>query len=152
MPKQTAEERKAKKRIADKKYYEKNKERIIARSMTYNKAHPAQKAKRERDHRVEVKKDPVAHEAYRARQKANNARCYAKHRDKILKYVKEYNTKNKDELYKKAKARKLRRVATGRTCEVERAITENIEKINAPPKVLGAVRVEVKTGNFILTF
>ena len=152
MPKLSDEELLARRRLRDKKRYEKNREKLLARSNEYNKTHHAERAKRSRERLQEIKKDPVAHEAYRARQKATNARRYAKHRAKIIDYVKEYNSKNKYELNKKAQARRRVRVANGGTSKASQAIAENIEKINAPPKVLGAVRVEVKTGNFILTF
>jgi len=153
MPKMSEEERKAKRREHDKKRYQKHREKILARSNANNKkVDPAQRAKQARERLIEIKKDPVAHEAYRARQKANNAKRYAKHRAKIIEYVKEYNSKNKYELNKKAQARRRVPVANGGKSKASHAIAENIEKINTPPTVLGSTRVQVKTGNFIISF
>jgi hypothetical protein len=152
MTKLTAEERKARRRLRDKKRYENNREKLLARANAYNKSHKAERSKRSKERLEAIKKDPVAHEAYKARQKAINARRYAKHRDTIIQYVKEYNSKNKYELNKKAQAQRHRRMANGGTSKASQAIAENIEKINTPPTVLGNTRIQVKTGNFILTF
>jgi len=137
MPKMTQEEKDAKRHMWYLEYYDSNKEKIKARATEYNKAH------RERTNELwklryeALKKDPVAYEAYCVKRRERKARQYQKNRDKIL-------TKYRESRPPKEPRKKA--VIPDFEGPVEVKIIDK-----APPKVIDS-KVEILTGNFIISF
>lgn len=79
-------------------------------------------------------------------------RYYAKHKDKVIEYVTAYNREHKHEINAKRRERYHARVANARTVNADNGIIANIANVNAPANVLGAIRMESKTGKYIVSF
>ena len=116
------------------RYYDNNKEAIKARSTEYNNSHRERTAELWKLRYEAMKTDPVAYEAYRAKRKLSKAKSYLKKKGTLPPERKVWALKE---------PRKKIVIPDG-PCNVK-IIDKN------PPKVVDS-KIEILTGNFIVTF